>query len=158
LGPIRSIITCLRKSFDFSGRATRAEFWWFLLAIWIVVIGGFYLIDLKLYGLDFDDPTALAPFADTINLLTMPASLSVTKRRFNDAGFGNQVGWLAVIITFVSVFLSFYGQLFDVFNIPSFSTIDTSLIILSLLVLVAAIKRSSPCPNRYGPNPREVTP
>jgi uncharacterized membrane protein YhaH (DUF805 family) len=29
LTPLKSITTCLRKSFDFSGRATRAEFWWF---------------------------------------------------------------------------------------------------------------------------------
>ena len=31
-----SVSTCLRKYADFNGRASRPEFWWFVLAIWLI--------------------------------------------------------------------------------------------------------------------------
>ena len=30
MGPVQALKTCLRKSFQFSGRASRSEFWWFM--------------------------------------------------------------------------------------------------------------------------------
>ncbi len=155
---MQAITTCLRKSFDFSGRASRAEFWWFFLVTLVIAVGGFFLIDLQLYGLDLDDPTSLAPFADTFFLLTAPASVTVTKRRINDITNSDAVGWLAVLIVIIGFILSFIGQIFDLFENPWFAPIEIIFIILGLLVLIANASPSTPGPNRYGPNPHEVTP
>ena len=31
-----SVSTCFRKYADFTGRATRPEFWWFVLLMWVI--------------------------------------------------------------------------------------------------------------------------
>ncbi len=36
LGFMEAVKICLKKYFDFSGRARRSEYWWFMLAIWII--------------------------------------------------------------------------------------------------------------------------
>ena len=38
MGPLDAIKTCLAKSFQFKGRASRAEFWWFACALFIITI------------------------------------------------------------------------------------------------------------------------
>lgn len=36
MGPVQAITTCLAKSFQYSGRASRSEFWWFA-AFWLLL-------------------------------------------------------------------------------------------------------------------------
>ena len=49
MGFIDSIVTCYKKSFTISGRASRAEYWWFMLYFYLlcfVVVG---ITETKLY-------------------------------------------------------------------------------------------------------------
>ncbi len=80
----QNYVTVLKKYVEFSGRATRSEFWWFVLANCIVsiligFIGGLIGTDVLsiLYGL-----AVLLP------------SLAVAVRRLRDAGFNP---WLLLI-------------------------------------------------------------
>ena len=151
MSPIQAITTCLRKSFQFSGRASRPEFWWFTLAYIATAPAILYLLDVKLYGVDFDDPLTLAPFTETFTLLTLPATLSVTLRRINDIG---APGWVAMSIVAASFALSYGVQFFDLIDRPWFFNLYMAVLILNLFVLIFAIRPSSPTPNRYGPNPK----
>ena len=68
-----AVKTCLRKYGDFSGRATRAEYWWWVLA---VVIGSsiFTAVDSSIASFSGQGYT---PFA-TIFSLAMPSIRSTT--------------------------------------------------------------------------------
>ncbi|HEX7865745.1 MAG TPA: DUF805 domain-containing protein [Variovorax sp.] len=90
-----AVKTCLSKYTDFTGRASRSEFWWFVLAQLVVLIVA-SLIHRFLYGI-----AALA--------LLLPA-LAVGARRLHDIG---KSGWfllLALIPLVNLVLIYFYVQ------------------------------------------------
>ncbi|HVL76186.1 MAG TPA: DUF805 domain-containing protein [Noviherbaspirillum sp.] len=76
---IDAIKTCFAKYADFTGRATRSEYWWFFL---FVVLGSI----------------AAGAIADVVHLLFMLAtllpSLAAAARRLHDTG---RSGWLLLI-------------------------------------------------------------
>ncbi|HUW75661.1 MAG TPA: DUF805 domain-containing protein [Gallionella sp.] len=88
---IESIQTCFRKYAEFNGRASRSEFWWWILFIVIVSIGA------QLVSQTVGELAALA---------TLLPNLAVTSRRLHDinrsgwwqlVGFIPLVGWLIMI-------------------------------------------------------------
>ncbi|HEY1119274.1 MAG TPA: DUF805 domain-containing protein [Acidimicrobiales bacterium] len=90
-----SVRTCFQKYADFSGRAGRAEFWWFFLFVTLVSIGA-TIFD-AILGLDFD----AGAFGDTgvLQILTFLAlflpDLAVNVRRLHDTG---RSGWWVLIV------------------------------------------------------------
>ncbi|MFM9970816.1 MAG: DUF805 domain-containing protein [Burkholderiales bacterium] len=74
-----SIITCLKKYSDFSGRASRSEYWWFTLFC-VVAPSGLGLINEILGALSF--------FA-----LLLP-QITASARRLHDVG---KTGWLLLV-------------------------------------------------------------
>jgi uncharacterized membrane protein YhaH (DUF805 family) len=75
-----SIRVCFTKYFDFSGRATRSEYWWFFL---FLVLGG-------LLG------GVLSPIASGLfTLATLVPSTAVATRRLHDT---RRSGWWQLII------------------------------------------------------------
>lgn len=75
-----SIKTCFTKYADFNGRASRPEYWWFIL---FLVLGG----------------VATAFISDMLNLLftlgTLLPSIAAAARRLHDTG---RSGWLQLIV------------------------------------------------------------
>lgn len=67
---VDSIKTCLGKYVDFNGRASRAEYWWFML---LTLIIGFI------------------PVVNFLGILLLVPTLSVSWRRMHDIGKGG--GW-----------------------------------------------------------------
>jgi uncharacterized membrane protein YhaH (DUF805 family) len=106
LGPLQSITTCLRKSFDFSGRASRAEFWWFApVAICVVVYGFadewfFRLLD-NMFGRT--DVLVSILIGLIVALLPVYAALS---RRVRDTGLPGRLALALPIWALVGPFLS----------------------------------------------------
>ncbi len=87
-----AVETCYRNYFTFSGRARRAEFWWFTLFCLkgfalLVIVDGF--ITTKLFG----TPLAVPGFF----LATVIPYVAVTVRRFHDR---NASGWWALLLLF----------------------------------------------------------
>ena len=92
----QALITCLKKYADFSGRATRSEYWWFVLCE-VLILGIASLISDWLPGL-----FALA--------LVLPA-LAVGARRLHDTG---RSGWwlLLMLVPFIGgLFLLYWAVL-----------------------------------------------
>ena len=75
----KSVRTCLTKYADFNGRAARPEFWWFMLALFIVSI---------IVGM-VSDKLALV-----FSLATLVPSLSAGARRMHDT---DKSGWLQLV-------------------------------------------------------------
>ena len=76
-----------RRYFDFSGRSTRAEFWWWILFTVIVVIA-LTLVDVSLGTYDHENDAGL--LSGLFRLATLIPSLSLGARRLHDI---NRSGW-----------------------------------------------------------------
>jgi uncharacterized membrane protein YhaH (DUF805 family) len=79
LGPVQAIKTCFAKSFQFSGRARRAEYWWFLPTGLSVPVSALWLQNMlwpDLHGL-----LRIAVF-----LFALLPLMAVTSRRLVDTG------------------------------------------------------------------------
>lgn len=84
-----SIKTCLRKSFTFEGRASRSEYWYFILFILLfLVVGGLFIVAM---GLESDYSVKIVFGILLLGYICcVPASVSVMVRRFHDV---NRSGW-----------------------------------------------------------------
>lgn len=153
--PIQAITTCLRKSFQFSGRASRSEFWWFTLFIMFgmmaLMVGG----DVALLGFDANTPTAFMRLSDSFGLATLPASMANTMGRMHDLTLP---GWPAALALFMAYAMSYAARSFALNRSSVFENVEYTLLVINLLCRVLAARPSQPGPNRYGPNPLEVTP
>lgn len=83
-----SIKTCISKYADFSGRAIRPEFWWFVLFTFVgsMVLG---VVDGALFGFG-----AVGIFGLIFQLALLVPSLAVGARRLHDIGHS---GWLQLL-------------------------------------------------------------
>lgn len=86
----KAISTCFAKYFDFSGRASRAEFWWFYLFT-VLISWGSMLID----------PTQMISLL--INLVVLIPTLAAGARRLHD--IGRTGWWQLLILTLIGVIL-----------------------------------------------------
>jgi uncharacterized membrane protein YhaH (DUF805 family) len=75
-----SVTVCFRKYADFSGRATRSEYWWFFLFIIVVSLATSY-VSSALSGL--------------FSLATLLPSIAAAARRLHDT---NRSGWWQLIV------------------------------------------------------------
>ena len=145
--------------FDFSGRASRGEFWWAYLAFFIVsiilaivdaVIGG------VVYG--FTESEFLLNngiFTNILSLVTLIGWISLTSRRLQDNG---HTGWwqLAYFSIIPTIILWMFFILTADGNpvLLSFSIIFTIITLaLYILILVWLILPPTENENRWGRNP-----
>lgn len=100
---LESLKTCLiDKPFTFSGRASRSEYWWFVLFCFLI---GFFLKPLIDQYLTVDWSNRLIPLA--ISLVTLLIAFSVACRRLHDI---NRSGWWQLII-----FVPIVGWIVDLY-------------------------------------------
>ena len=144
-----AIKTCLAKYFVFSGRASRAEYWWFWL-FYIVGMVATFQINRALFGLFFI-------------LIAVPIA-SAGWRRMHDVG---QPGYRLITPTLSGVLFSSLMRtgLTIMEETPETDPILISAILLSALlfglislattiwIFVLSVSPSQPFPNRYGPPP-----
>jgi uncharacterized membrane protein YhaH (DUF805 family) len=93
-----SIKKCLINNYaGFSGRASRSEYWWFILATYI---GAFPLgfVDAILFGWEYDDPMWLS---NIYNLALILPTLAAAVRRIHDHG---KSGWF-ILVPFYNLYL-----------------------------------------------------
>ena len=111
--------------FTFSGRASRPEYWWWVL---------------------FTSLIGLIPFA---GLVTLIPTLAVTSRRFHDIG---KSGWLQ-ILPFSLIVVAVITLVVDILSpvvwmIAAFAS-------FVVLIIVWLVRKGDEGPNKYGPDPRQ---
>lgn len=84
MGFVTSIIDCFSKFAEFSGRASRSEFWWFMLFVALLTFGAEWLDD-KFFPRRKNGPLEIAT-----TLFVIVPSLAVSVRRLHDR---NMRGW-----------------------------------------------------------------
>ena len=166
-----SVKQCLWKYADFSGRATRAEFWWWVLLTtigFIIFYGvpGFIsdsseLLDLLLFTLP----------GITFQLLTLFPSLAVTARRLHDLGKSgwlsllcyagiclSSLTWALVAILVVEVITS-TGDLYDLISVLGlilFIPVAVTVTAVCAAFVVPLAQQGHAGLNRFGPDPRAM--
>ena len=150
----------VEKYADFSGRAPRAEFWWYVLAI--VVIAIILLIVESIVGLSHMILSSFGPLTLLFRLATIVPSLAVSVRRLHDT---NRSGWwilvplipecltIAMAITTAGAVVAGAGIGAAVGG--SILTGFLGLITLAgaIVLIVFCAMPSEPGDNQYGPNP-----
>ena len=89
------------KFFEFNGRASRSEFWYFVLFNLLVSIVILFL-DIIIFGEDL----YVSPLSDIYTLLIYIPSLALNVRRLHDVGKSGW--WLLIIITGIGIFYIMY--------------------------------------------------
>ena len=176
MGFFEAIKICLKKSFVFTGRARRSEFWWWTLFTSILGFGVSFIIE----EIPEDNLSLMLPF--TLGILAIftylgIASFAVTTRRLHDIGrsgwwYGSSLifGVVWAIWMVVKVFGVVSGMDVDHIDVESDAFVLTVLkemtgVILayilylgySIVLLVWYCKDSQPGANKYGENPKGIT-
>lgn len=166
----QSVKTCFRKYFTFSSRASRSEFWWFALFCFLVSLGiaaihGFLFgpsIEVQ-EGTRFLADGTTEPFRQVtqtyngglpgtlFSLATICPVLAAVWRRLHDT---DRRGWMALLPLGIAFSLIAVAFLTSSFFFAVLAFISTLISLVFLLVMLA--QKSTPGPNKYGPNPHEV--
>jgi uncharacterized membrane protein YhaH (DUF805 family) len=152
MSPVEWAILPLKRYAQFTGRAPRAEYWWFYLG---TVIAGFFAGVL-------DGLTHIEVFQTVLNLALIVPSLAVTVRRLHDT---DRTGWwlVAIIPSMVAGFVAtvtagaaFQRQQLQLLGSASIALMVAAVIavvILAIALLIFMIMPGTEGPNRYGPDP-----
>ena len=165
MGPVQAIKTCLAKSFQFSGRASRAEFWWYAFFVGI----GWNLLALSEHGLTgLTDDDLVPNMGIAYFCLNAFAFFAAAARRIQDVGVDGkrlQSARHLIPVALVLVVAAYVVAYLSNLRIAGFLAFGAAAAILypwGSLVFYGFLgyltRPSQPGPNRYGPNPLEVTP
>ena len=142
----------LQKYADFSGRAPRAEYWWYVLAIIIayIVVGiveGILGINTMIAGM-------YGPLSALLWLGTLVPSLAVGARRLHDTDRSGW--WLLLPIVPYCIAFALGGAALASGSMAEMGTAGIFLmigLIGAIVLLVFMVLPGTPGDNRYGPNP-----
>ena len=162
MSPLQAITTCLRKSFQFSGRASFSEFWWFA----VLYVGGafasFWLVDIylpnRIASIRNPAGTSLLVF---LAIFACPFIAAAWRRNQDRGRAGVWVLPPFLVLAFgiaLGFLLEWLSGGADLAGLPGAVVGYGGFLLLSPFVLISLAAPSTPTPNRYGPNPLEVTP
>ena len=154
MSPIDYALKPLRRYADFSGRASRPEYWWYVLLLIVAVIVAMILDNLA--GTErMAGPYGLVALA--VLVATVIPSLAAATRRLHDTG---KSGWwqLIMYLPYVVLIVLMGRSAMDMAAGTSDPTTIMLIGVLSLVTLVTAIllivwlaKRGDSGDNRFGP-------
>lgn len=148
-----AVSTCFRKSLTFSGRARRAEFWYFALFVFILNI--ILVIVLALAGVPISNWHSAQT---TLQLAFLLPSLAVLVRRLHDRGHSGYWAWAEYAPAFAGFALDLIGYVPGALNHSKYILVGFSvaeLIWVGVLIWIVAqtVMAGTFGPNRYGPDP-----
>ncbi|OWU85400.1 hypothetical protein ATO6_00080 [Oceanicola sp. 22II-s10i] len=167
-----SIRTCFRKYVTFSGRASRPEYWWFVLFLFIgQIVAG--ILDAMIFGTGevvVTDTSVSAssdgPIGGLFSLATLLPALAAAWRRMHDTGrSGLYVLYPLIAMVGIASFIGMVGG-FDLIVGGDISGLFTGIVgvilILALIVLALSplivlfwlTRPTQPETNQWGPPPR----
>jgi uncharacterized membrane protein YhaH (DUF805 family) len=147
----------LQKYADFSGRAPRAEFWWYTLAVIVAAIIAMVIERTLGFGRLFLE---YVPLTMLIVLGTFIPSLAVQVRRLHDT---NKPGWwlLAMYVPYAVLLLMTPGMTGGAMagtapsggSIAVFGLLGLVILVMAIVLLVFYVLPGTRGPNNYGPDP-----
>lgn len=140
----QSIATCLKKYATFKGRASRSEFWWFILFVFLVSLL-LTVIDILIFGSELINKV--------FGLAMFIPQLAATSRRLHDT---DRSGWCQIlpVITFLIGSILFWISRIYLGDGKFFASITLIAFLgTGIRVLIWLIDPSDRGENKYGPSP-----
>jgi uncharacterized membrane protein YhaH (DUF805 family) len=181
-----AIRTCFRKYVTFSGRATRPEYWYFILFLFL---GGIVTstLDSILFGASenlgvthnvttgessthVEVSSGDGPISAIFSFGTLLPMLAAGWRRMHDTGRSGLYLLYPILVWFgIGTFASFAGLTGPLLSgdfLTAFSGLVGIIMLLSVIVAILSpliviwwlTRPTQPGPNDFGPNPNEVSP
>ncbi len=164
---IEAVRECFKKYGDFSGRAPRPEYWWWLVGY---VIAGSILATIDTFIVSLvDQEDAFSPLYLVFVLAVLLPSLAVTSRRLHDTGKSGwwllvwigitSIGWIPFALGVAAFALGLLDEWSgtNVELVPlilgGFLTLVVQVSVFIWMVLWLA-RQGDSGPNSYGPSPR----
>ncbi|WBU60942.1 DUF805 domain-containing protein [Paracoccus albus] len=147
------------KYWRFSGRAQRAEYWWFVAFLLVVLI----CLSALFYVMQFNSqPAPQDPFLPFVIFFcsSFVPGLTVTVRRLHDVG---ESGWWLIFPLLPLAGLIVIGRAADTGIAASRAQVFIFLflcliaIVSTIFIAIGLLKKSQPGTNRFGPSPLEQT-
>ena len=149
-------LNAMRRYFEFGGRSSRYEFWFFVLFVTIFSIVASF-IDVLLFGADQESVGIVSPIVSLVHLIP---GIAVSVRRLHDI---DRTGWW-ILLPFVAlvVMAVLLGGVMLTAEDPAagLAGLGASMVIVGLVYLAVLIvlivfycTRGTPGPNRFGPEP-----
>ena len=90
-----AVKTCVKEKYaTFSGRASRSEYWYYVL-FYVILYTITMVIDSALFPAPIGAESAMHPISTILSLILMLPSLAVTARRLHDI---NRSGWFQLLV------------------------------------------------------------
>lgn len=147
-----AVKTGFRKYFDFGGRASRSEYWfWFLFTV-LCSLGGLALDVAFDWGRNPEEGTG--PLATLVSIATLIPTFAVSVRRLHDTNRsawwlgGVVIGWLVFAVLLIGVFAAFGDDSDTSWAIVAI--IGLPLVGLTITLMVFYFLPGTPGDNRYG--------
>ena len=174
MNPVHAVASVLRNLFNFNGRASRPEYWWFFLITMVVgiVLQSQFLGWIWPLSLSYFDPVhiaisiiqfllGLAVILPVVYLVVMPA---VTARRLHDTGRSARwllipcfviLGWAIIVGIATLVGSTFFDDGWGaVITAVLFGVIWALISLVGMVALTIVLAAPGAVgPNRYGPDP-----
>ena len=159
---------CLKQYADFSGRARRKEYWWFMLINFIIGFALMLGLMIPMVKMGFNAAASGAEDIDEMEVMltimknpfmyiyiiyyfaVLIPSIAVTVRRLHDIG---KSGYWAIFI-YGSALLSYVAQLFQITSSVAFILFGLASFVIIIISLVWMFTNSDFDSNQYGPNPK----
>ncbi|MEO1551072.1 MAG: DUF805 domain-containing protein [Pseudomonadota bacterium] len=149
MGLKEAVRTGLRKWITFSGRASRAEYWWFYLGSTLIMLAVIAVAALLVMGLSNAPQVLFWPIGIVVGLVLLwlyIAQLSAFVRRFHDR---NLSGWWILGYIGLSAMGGALGEL-----APGIGLIASILMFAAAIaVFVITVLRGTEGANAFGPDP-----
>jgi uncharacterized membrane protein YhaH (DUF805 family) len=154
--PIDWALRPLKRYADYNGRAPRAEYWWYVLAMGIV---GFLLGLADTIFLHGPIYANLGPLGLTFTLVMIIPGIAVLVRRLHDT---DRSGWWALVKVLSYAFVFGGGtlaRLADTYQQLPVSVLTMAIVaffswaLAGLMVFIFVITEGTQGQNRYGPDP-----
>lgn len=151
LSPVEWALRPVKKYAVFSGRAARAEYWWFYLGTMIVSI------PIAILDRVLGDTGALS---GAYNIALLLPGIGVTARRLHDTD--RSAWWLLLLFFpfFIAGFVAAFSARLGGADSDPFSSMGPAMIlaiiamiVLAIVLFIFMVLPGNPRPNRYGPDP-----
>jgi uncharacterized membrane protein YhaH (DUF805 family) len=165
---MRGYMNAMRRYFDFSGRSSRSEFWFFVLFYIIIYIVA-AIIDAFVFGAG--ERGGMGILTSIVVLAHLIPSISVSVRRLHDidrTGWWVLFFWGAPILVMVIGGLLMGGSIFAMMSgtdagaaagLAGMGASFMIIVLVDLAILIVALvfycTAGTPGPNRFGPPPTE---
>jgi uncharacterized membrane protein YhaH (DUF805 family) len=144
----------IQKYADFSGRAPRAEYWWYALALLVVYI--VISIVESIVGLNNMVLGVYGPLSLLVALGTIVPGIAVSVRRLHDTN--RSAWWLLLMVPYLisAIFMVETMASGSMAGFGAAGILGIVGLVCCIVFLVFMVLPGTPGDNRYGPNPYGV--